>query len=659
MPTFEPWSSTSALAGTFPPGAIVTAVSRDDGHIHLVAAGVDGGIWTTFYDDNRPGSAWTPWTRVGAPALVNVPPNLGPTALARLTTRLDLFTISSDRTLWTVAWDPQAGEAGDWHPIWTLPLFAPGTALSAVSPSRDRMHVLAIGSKGEVWSVTWDVAGTPTKWGAYTQLSDRAFVNVSSRQRVAVALRAPDRLDIFIVSKQGRVVTTSSEGGATWSAWSTIHEETAFAPDALITAVARDADGLGLELFVPGADGGVWTSALRAGATWTAWARIGAAGLLAAPSHLAVTAIATAPGAIELFVTGKSGAVLANASLAGGGWGEWTAAGAPSGSIPAQSIVAAISCRPGRLDLFAVGDDGLIHAARRAASLPVAAEPAPLVDAGRGLSPADLLRRNQRAAKPVTAIRKRHALLVGVDRYDNGDACPSLQFCVADVLALRETLRKIGYEEPIVLYDDAPEERLLPTRANILRELTALTGSLDPADLLLVHFSCHGTRIGGDAYLLPRTAQLNDLRGTALAVAEIRQIVEAGPALERVLFFDACHVGADVGRAVQGATLTPDFVRNVFEQAVGTRVLSGSTAQQIAHEQSEQQHGVFTGFVLAGLSGLADREAKGFVTFDDLRDYVVNGVVQWSRDHSFSLQQPVSDGPSTGDMILAGAVKPP
>jgi hypothetical protein len=655
MSTFDAWSSISTLSVGFPPGAIVTAVSHDDGHIHLVAAGLDGGIWTTFYDDNRPGSAWTPWMRVGGPALVNVPQNLGPTAVARMSTRLELFTISSDQTLWTVTWDPQAGEAGDWHPIWTLPLFRPGTALSAVSPSRDRMHVLSIGMKGEIWSVTWDLAGTPTKWGPYLQISDHGLVNVGPRQRAAVALRAPDRLDVFVVDRQGHVTTASSGDGASWTAWNIVHAEKKFSPDALVTVVVRDADSL--DLFVPGSDGGVWTSRLRAGAAWSPWARIGAAGLLPAPSRLAVTAIMTGPTTVEIFVTGKDGAALGNATTASGDWGEWTAASAPSGSLPTQSILAAIACRPARLDLFTLGADGLVQGARRAdhATIAAAAEAPP--ESGRGTA-LDRLNHVKAAVKAAGAIRKRHALLVGVDRYDNGDACPALKFCVADVLALRETLRKLGYEEPIVLYDDALDERLQPTRANILRELTALTGSLDPADLLLVHFSCHGTRIGGDAYLLPRTAQLNDLRGTAVSVAEIRQIVEGGPALERVLFFDACHVGADVGRGVQGATLTPDFVRNVFEQAIGTRVLSGSTAQQIAHEQADQQHGVFTGFVLSGLSGLADRESKGFVTFDDLRDYVVNGVVQWSRDHSFTLQQPVSDGPSTGDMILTGAVKP-
>jgi uncharacterized caspase-like protein len=253
----------------------------------------------------------------------------------------------------------------------------------------------------------------------------------------------------------------------------------------------------------------------------------------------------------------------------------------------------------------------------------------------------------------ASAPTARHALLVGVNRYVDPNLQPPLRFCVNDVVALGRTLEEIGYQTVITLHDEATQEHLLPSAANIEAELTRLADELGPNDLLLVHFSCHGRLIDGKPYLLPADARLKILGKTAIAVDDVKTILGKSKARRRVLLLDACHAGASLGRDGPDPELTPDFIRNVFESAEGLKVLAGSTAQQIAHESAEAERGVFTSFVIEALRGAADRDGKGFVTFDDLKRHVCDGVVQWSRERSLELQRPTDEGAGTGDMILA------
>ena len=248
---------------------------------------------------------------------------------------------------------------------------------------------------------------------------------------------------------------------------------------------------------------------------------------------------------------------------------------------------------------------------------------------------------------PPGPIRNRWALLVGVDRYVD-PAFPPLRFCVSDVLALAHALRGLGYTV-VALYDDADEERLLPTHDNVEAELVRLAQVAGPDDLLLVHFACHGKLVDGQPVLITREARAPTLMHKALRLAEVERQMRESKARRLVLVLDACHTGVEIGRDLAD----PEFIHNAYELAEGFALIAASTAQQVAQEWDEKAHGVFTYYLLEGLSGRADRAGKGFVTVDDLKTHVLDGLRRWSIDSGGLIQEPTVRTEGLGDIILA------
>jgi len=243
-------------------------------------------------------------------------------------------------------------------------------------------------------------------------------------------------------------------------------------------------------------------------------------------------------------------------------------------------------------------------------------------------------------------IARAWAVLVGVNHYDD-PFIASLKVCVDDVTAIHQTLAEC-YQAARLLTDATPEH--LPTRANILSELSVVAQAASEDDLLLFYFSGHGMAQDGESYLLARDTKLAALKHTALAMKDIREIIEQSPAHAKVIVLDACHSGASIGKAA--ATMTPEFIQRVFEEAEGMAVLASCKANQQSWEWPEKQRSVFTYYLLEALTGKADFENKHFVTVRDVSNYVADGVKAWAVDRSVP-QTPTLQYTVAGDIILA------
>jgi hypothetical protein len=244
-------------------------------------------------------------------------------------------------------------------------------------------------------------------------------------------------------------------------------------------------------------------------------------------------------------------------------------------------------------------------------------------------------------------IKNRWALLVGVNRYVD-PAFPPLRYCVSDVLALAETLKDLGYTV-VTLRDEAPEEHLLPSRDNVEAELARLCQVAGPDDLLWVHFSCHGKLVNGQPVLITRETRAPTLVQKALPLAEVERRMRGSRARRLALTLDACHTGVEIGRDLADS----QFIRNAYDLAEGFALIAASTSQQIAQEWNEKEHGVFTYYLLEGLSGQADRAGKSFVTVNDLTTHTLDGLRRWNVEHGGLLQEPTARTEGLGDMILA------
>jgi hypothetical protein len=249
---------------------------------------------------------------------------------------------------------------------------------------------------------------------------------------------------------------------------------------------------------------------------------------------------------------------------------------------------------------------------------------------------------------PTGPICSRWALLVGVNRYVE-PAFPPLKYCVDDVLALARTLQGLGYTT-VVLHDDLPrDDPRFPTRENVEAELARLCQVAGPDDLLWAHFACHGKLVDGQPALITHEARALTLAQRALPLAEVEDQMRGSGARRLVLTLDACHTGAEVGRDIAD----PEFIKNAYDLAEGFALIAASTAQQVAQEWEEKQHGVFTYYLLEGLSGRADRTGKGLVTVSDLATHVLDGLRRWNVQHGGLLQEPTARTAMIGDLILA------
>ncbi|MDO3639616.1 hypothetical protein, partial [Mycolicibacterium arseniciresistens] len=130
-----------------------------------------------------------------------------------------------------------------------------------------------------------------------------------------------------------------------------------FPKGAPVTAIAKSPNSI--DLFITGNDGRVYTSWWYQGADWSGltntWRSIGGVFPKGAP----VTAIATSPNSIDLFITGNDGRVYTSWWYQGADWSglnnTWRSIG---GVFPKGAPVTAIAKSPNSIDLFITGNDG-------------------------------------------------------------------------------------------------------------------------------------------------------------------------------------------------------------------------------------------------------------------------------------------------------------
>ncbi len=241
------------------------------------------------------------------------------------------------------------------------------------------------------------------------------------------------------------------------------------------------------------------------------------------------------------------------------------------------------------------------------------------------------------------------AVLVGVNKYDDS-SINQLSYSVKDTQDLYRILvdpAKGGYNtRSVKVLSDADAEK--PSRNNILSKLTATSRIASSEDSILFYFSGHGHEIDGKPYLLSFDSYRNTIENTALPIELIRKTMENSLARVKIIIVDACHSGAVKGLKDSGI-MTKSFFESFFPPPEGFVVLTSCKLGESSHEWDEKEHGVFSYYLLEGLSGNADRDGDKIITVTDAYRYSCENVKKWAFEKGLE-QTPFLDARIAGDI---------
>jgi hypothetical protein len=166
--------------------------------------------------------------------------------------------------------------------------------------------------------------------------------------------------------------------------------------------------------------------------------------------------------------------------------------------------------------------------------------------------------------------------------------------------------------------------------AVVQQELERFFSERRPDDLLLLYFSCHGVKdSAGRLYFATTNTTFDLLRSTGVSASFVSEQMEYSRSKRIVVLLDCCYSGAFLkGFRARG----DDSVAVDVLEGRGRAVITASRATEYAFEADElasenAQPSLFTGAVVEGLlSGNADVNGDGFVTVDELYDYVYDAV---------------------------------
>jgi uncharacterized caspase-like protein len=225
---------------------------------------------------------------------------------------------------------------------------------------------------------------------------------------------------------------------------------------------------------------------------------------------------------------------------------------------------------------------------------------------------------------------QRKALIVAGDVYEH-EGLRNLLSPAADAEALRRVLgdRQIGeftvqvaHNEPAHVISAQIEELLLDSR---------------PDDVLLLHFSCHGLKSdSGELFFAARNTRPDRLGSTAISADFVQRCMRSSRSRSIVLLLDCCYGGA----FAQGVSVRAGGDVNVLDSfprersgGRGRAVITASSAMEYAFEgnhlatDQHSQPSVFTTALVEGLvSGEADLDNDGWVSVDELYDYLFDKV---------------------------------
>jgi uncharacterized caspase-like protein len=212
---------------------------------------------------------------------------------------------------------------------------------------------------------------------------------------------------------------------------------------------------------------------------------------------------------------------------------------------------------------------------------------------------------------------------IGISKYQD-PSIPALRYADADARAIYDYFRARLPESQVFL---------LVNEAATLRGIKSLLGTqlvakaFDPKDTVILYFAGHGMRDHTtrslDPYFLSYDAQSGDLYSSAFEMNEVTDLLRRLIPDRAVVLIDSCFSGAVGGRSPyepksegKRALFSDEFLDRMAHAGSGRAVLAASGPDEVAQEDPDLGHGIFTYHLLGGLRGAADSIPQGEITPD-------------------------------------------
>jgi hypothetical protein len=231
---------------------------------------------------------------------------------------------------------------------------------------------------------------------------------------------------------------------------------------------------------------------------------------------------------------------------------------------------------------------------------------------------------------------RRIAILIGTNEYSKID---KLEFAESDAREMGKVLLDpdiCGFDEVIELINKNKEE--------VSKAIESVFKKAKKEDQVLIYYSGHGKpSYKFDLCLLFKETDPDSLLATSLKFDYINECKEQSACNRVVVILDCCYSGT--------AGMKGDYLQEMLSTFSGSGTIlltsTGQTGSNIAKEDKELKHGVFTYYLLKGLKDwVADYDSDGVITVEDLYRYT------FSETKAKGLQRPQKKGSYEGEMVL-------
>lgn len=217
------------------------------------------------------------------------------------------------------------------------------------------------------------------------------------------------------------------------------------------------------------------------------------------------------------------------------------------------------------------------------------------------------------------------ALVIANENYRRVAAVP---YAINDGRMVSEYLKTtLGIPEKNIIY---VEDGSLNDINYNLKRLAEIARAYKGDASVIVYYAGHGVPDDKtkDAYLLPVDGYAESPSTSGLSLASFITALTEMPTRSSALFLDACFSGGERSGDNSAMLIGARGVRikpNKDGVAGNLVMFSATHGEETAQPYDEQQHGLFTYYLLKKL-----REAKGDVTIGELSDYVIDNVERTS-----------------------------